>query len=179
MDLGMDLLNRIFFKLLIVPAMLWPGISSSASDDAGPYIGAGYGAYQFEDRGIDQSDSFWKAYVGAMVNSAVGLEVSYVDFSQATDQGSSFEADGYTAGVVLSFPATANLAIYAKGGLLFWDAQSSFVGIRATDDGDDPFYGAGLKFKLNEALDLRVEYERYKIVDVDLDSATAALQFSF
>ena len=143
------------------------------------YVGAGYGAYQFEDNSIDQSDNHWKAYVGTMFNSALGIELAYVDFSRATDQGSSFDADGYSAGLVLNFPMTENFSIYAKGGLYFWDAQSSFAGIRATDDGDDPFYGAGLQFRLNEALDLRIEYERYEIVDIDIDSATAALQFSF
>lgn len=143
------------------------------------YIGAGYGAYQFEENSIDQSDSHWKAYVGTMLGSALGLELAYVDFSRATDQGSSFDADGYSAGLVLAFPMTENFAIYAKGGLYFWDAESNFAGVSANDDGDDPFYGAGLQFRLNDALDLRVEYERYEIVDIDIDSATAALQFSF
>lgn len=143
------------------------------------YIGGGYGAYQFEENSIDSSDSHWKAYLGAMMNSALGLELGYVDFSRASDQGSTFDADGYTAGLVLNFPMTENFAIYAKGGLFFWDAESSFAGISASDDGDDPFYGAGLQFRLNDALDLRVEYERYEIINIDIDSATAALQFSF
>jgi len=143
------------------------------------YIGAGYGAYQFEENSIDSSDSHWKAYLGTMFNSALGIELAHVDFSRASDQGSTFDADGYTAGLVLNFPMTENFAIYAKGGLFFWDAESSFAGISASDDGDDPFYGAGLQFRLNDALDLRVEYERYEIINIDMDSATAALQFSF
>lgn len=143
------------------------------------YLGAGYGAYQFKKSSLDASDSHWKAYLGTMFNSALGIELAYVDFSRASDQSSSFDADGYTAGLVLNFPMTENFAIYAKGGLFFWEAESSFAGINASDDGDDPFYGAGLQFKLNDALDLRVEYERYKIVNIDIDSATAALQFSF
>lgn len=164
-------------SLVVLSALTWPAMGMAA--DAGPYLGAGYGAYQFEDRGIDQSDSFWKGYVGAMINSAVGLELSYVDFSRADDQNASFDADGYGAAVLLSFPATENLALYAKGGVYFWDAQSSFAGLRTNDDGEDPFYGAGLQFRLNEPLDLRVEYERYEIVEVDIDSANVALQFSF
>lgn len=151
----------------------------SATADPETYIGAGYGAYQFEENSIDQSDSYWKGYIGTMFSSAVGMELSFVDFSRATDQGSTFDADGYGAALVLAFPMTENFALYAKGGLYFWDAESSFAGISANDDGDDPFYGAGLKFRLNEALDLRVEYERYEIANIDLDGANASLQFSF
>lgn len=163
--------------LVSLAAFTWPAMAGA--DNAGPYLGAGYGAYQFEDRDIDQSDSFWKAYVGAMINSALGLELSYVDFSRANDQGASFDADGYGAAILLSLPATENLALYAKGGVYFWNAQSRFAGLRANDDGEDPFYGAGLQFKLNEPLDLRLEYERYEIVEVDIDSANVSLQFSF
>lgn len=161
------------------PLMLAGALLLPVAATAETYIGVGYGAYQFEENAIDSSDSHWKGYIGTMFNSALGMELAYVDFSRATDQGSTFDADGYTGGLVLNFPMTENFAIYAKGGLFFWDAESNFAGIRATDDGDDPFYGAGLQFKLNEALDLRVEYERYEIINVDIDSATAALQFSF
>ena len=163
--------------LSAVTALALTPLSTLAEPET--YIGAGYGAYQFEENSIDQSDSHWKAYLGTMFNSAVGMELSYVDFSRATDQGSTFDADGYGAALVLAFPMTQNFALYAKGGIYFWDAESNFAGIRATDDGDDPFYGAGLKFKLSEALDLRVEYERYEIANIDLDSANASLQFSF
>lgn len=143
------------------------------------YIGAGYGVYQFEENDLDESENHWKAYVGTMFNSAVGIELSYVDFDRAQELGSSFDADGYGAGLVLALPVAENFSVYAKGGIFFWDAQSRFAGLTANDDGDDPFYGAGVQFRLNDALDLRVEYERYEIVDIDIDSATAALQFSF
>lgn len=163
-----------YIDLVVAGALLLPVAATAET-----YIGAGYGAYQFEESSFDASDSHWKAYVGTMFNSALGIELAYVDFSRADDQGATFDADGYTTGLVLNFPMTENFAIYAKGGLFFWDAEANFAGIRATDDGDDPFYGAGLQFSLNEALDLRVEYERYEIINVDIDSATAALQFSF
>lgn len=143
------------------------------------YLGAGYGVYQFEENDLDESENHWKAYVGTMFNSAIGIELSYVDFDRASKLGSSFDADGYGAGLILALPVAENFSIFAKGGYFFWDAQSQFAGLRADDDGDDPFYGAGVQFRLNDALDLRVEYERYEIVDIDIDSATAALQFSF
>ena len=173
---GSSLMHRKWITAAVTAVALIP---PSAMADPETYIGAGYGAYQFEENSIDQSDSFWKGYIGTMFNSAIGMELSFVDFSRATDQGSTFDADGYGAALVLAFPMTENLALYAKGGLYFWDAESRFAGISASDDGDDPFYGAGLKFKLNEALDLRVEYERYEISNIDLDAASAALQFSF
>ena len=165
------LLGMAFAAALALPAV--------AHAEPETYIGAGYGAYQFEENDLDESESHWKAYLGTMFNDAVGIELSYVDFSRAEKLGSSFDADGYGAALVLALPVAENFSVFAKGGMFFWDAQSRFAGLRASDDGDDPFYGAGAQFRLNDALDLRLEYERYEIVDIDIDSATAALQFSF
>lgn len=143
------------------------------------FFGAGYGAYQIDENTLDEEDSLWKAYFGSMFNSAVGIELSYVDFARATAQGSSFDADGYGVALLLGVPLSSNFTVYAKGGLYFWDAESNFAGVRTTDDGDDPFYGAGLKFKLGPHLALRVEYERYKLSNVDLDTANLSIQGSF
>lgn len=143
------------------------------------FFGAGYGAYQIDENGLDEEDALWKAYFGSMFNSSVGIELSYVDFERASDQGSSFDADGYGIALLLGAPLSSNFTIYAKGGLYFWDAESNFAGVRATDDGDDPFYGAGLKFKLGQHLALRLEYERYKLSNIDLDTANLSIQGSF
>lgn len=169
-------MHHLTTSLAVATTLLLPAVAQAAPET---YIGAGYGAYQFEENDLDESENHWKAYVGTMFNSAVGIELSYVDFDRAHDLGSSFDADGYSAGLVLALPVAKNFSVYAKGGIFFWDAQSRFAGLTASDDGDDPFYGAGVQFRLNDALDLRVEYERYEIVDIDIDSATAALQFSF
>jgi hypothetical protein len=169
-------MHHLAIGLAVATTLLLPAVTQAAPET---YIGAGYGAYQFEENDLDESENHWKAYVGTMFNSAVGIELSYVDFSRAEALGSSFDADGYGAGLILALPVAENFSVYGKGGIFFWDAQSRFAGLSASDDGDDPFYGAGVQFRLNDALDLRVEYERYEIVDIDIDSATAALQFSF
>lgn len=38
---------------------------------------------------------------------------------------------------------------------------------------------AGLRFNLSQNVDLRVEYERFKLNDTHVDNASAALQLSF
>jgi len=144
------------------------------------FLGAGYGAYKIDETALDERDAFWKAYAGSMFNSAVGIELSYVKFNRVRNTASSFEAHGVGADLLLGIPVAQNLTIYAKGGEYFWNAESSFAGVvAANDDGDDPFYGAGLKFKLNDNLALRLEYERYKISDIDLDTANLSVQASF
>ena len=149
--------------------------------DAQPefFFGGSYGIYQIDENALDEDDSLFKGYFGSMFNSGLGIELSYVDFARASSQGSSFDADGYGVALLFGIPLADNFNIYAKGGLLFWDAESNFAGVSSSDDGDDPFYGAGLKFKLNKNVALRLEYERYKFSNVDVDAATVGIQGSF
>ena len=46
-------------------------------------------------------------------------------------------------------------------------------------DGDDPFGGVGVKLGFNRHVGLRVEYERFDISNIDLDTASAGVQFNF
>ena len=164
------LIRAAFPLAAVVPAAAYP--------DSQFYAGAGYGAYRFKENSLKQDDSLWKAYAGSSINSTFGVELSFVDFARATSQGSTFDADGYGAALVLQLPFPIVTA-YAKGGVYFWDAESNFAGVSASDSGDDPFYGAGVKFSLAPHVALRVEYERYKISDVKLDTANAAVQVNF
>src|SRR5690606_26898493 len=129
------------------------------------YLGAGYGRFDIDEDEFDENDTVWKAYAGFSFNRAVGIEASWVDFNEAREAGNSFEADGWGVSAVLSLPLSENFSLYAKGGQFFWESEARALGIPIDDDGDDPFYGAGAKFRLNDALDLRLEWERYDVAD--------------
>lgn len=145
------------------------------------YAGAGYGRFDINEDEFDENDTVWKAYAGFSFNRAIGIELSWVDFNEAREAGNSFEADGWGAAAVLSLPLSENFSLYGKAGQFFWDSgrrQTGLPGV-VSDDGDDPFYGAGAKFRLNELLDLRLEWERYDVADIDLDTVFVMLQASF
>lgn len=164
-------------SILIASALLIPSMASAAGL-SGPYFGASWGQYRFKDTGLNENDSLWKAYVGGQFNDWLGLEAGYVSMDRAANQGSSFEAEGYTAAAILSIPLAQKSAFYVKGGGFWWDAdRKGSVNVNKKDS--DPFYGAGFRFALSDHFSLRLEYERYQVVETDIDSASIGLQANF
>jgi OOP family OmpA-OmpF porin len=158
--------------LLLAPAIV-------PAQQSGPYLGASYGRYDIKENTLDENDALWKAFLGAQLNPWFGLEAAFVNFDRASNQNSSFETDGWSAAAVLSLPLGTNSALYAKAGEYWWDAKSDFAGLRRDDNGNDPFWGAGLRVGLSPRVGLRVEFERYKVSDIDLDTASIGLQAFF
>lgn len=143
------------------------------------YFGGSWGQYDIEENAFDETDTLWKAFIGTELNHWFGLEAAFVNFDRAREQNSSYEADGWTGAAAVSIPFGGNSALYAKGGAFWWEAQSNFPGVRRDEDGTDPFWGAGLRFGIAEPLSLRVEYERYEVDSIDLDSVSVGLQANF
>lgn len=172
----MRLSQRFVIVALAILAVM-PLVAQAAPPNA--YFGGSYGQYRFDERGLKENDTIWKAFIGGQFNDWFGLEGAFVNFDRAANQGSSFETDGWSAAAVLSVPLGPNSALYAKGGEYWWDAKSNFAGVSANDKGNDPFWGAGLRFGLTNVLHLRLEYERYKVATFDLNSVSVGLQAAF
>jgi hypothetical protein len=147
--------------------------------EPGAYFGGSYGQYRIDESNLKKNDTLWKAFVGGRFGDWFGLEGAFVNFDRASNQSSSFETDGWSAAAVLSAPLGPNSALYAKGGEYRWSAKSDFAGVRRNDDGSDPFWGAGFRFGVTDVLGLRVEYERYKVVDLRLNTISVGLQADF
>lgn len=149
-----------------------------AESQAGGYIGGSIGQSYIEldtssltvPQSFDENDFAFKGFVGYefdLTSITLGVEAQYVNFGAPSGDvlGSQIEvdADGFgafgTAGLDLG-----PLGIYAKYGMISWDASFSVDGFDAgSDDGTDPAYGVGVKFGL-ASLEVRGEYE---IFDVD------------
>ena len=110
-----------------------------------------------------------------------GNYVGYTDFGEVSDQGSTFEAAGIPVSVSAALPISPVFAPYAKLGQLFWDAEGPGTTEAGNQnyDGDDTFYGVGARLGLSQAMDLRLEYERFSLDEADVDMASAALAFNF
>lgn len=145
----------------------------------GLYFGGSAGLYDIKENTLDEQDSFWKAFLGAQFSEWFALEASYVDFNRASNQSSSFEADGLGAAAVVSFPIGPKSAVFGKVGQLWWDANANLGGVQTRSDNSDTFWGAGLKFGLSQSVHLRLEYERYDVANVDLDAASVGVQVTF
>jgi OOP family OmpA-OmpF porin len=168
---------------LVLPVVGLIGLSAvplcAQAERPGAYFGGSYGRYRIDENALKKNDSLWKAFIGTQFNDWFGLEAAFVNFDRASNQNSSFETDGWSAAAVVSLPLGPNSALYAKGGEYWWSAKSNFAGVRRDDNGNDPFWGGGIRFGLSDVLSLRVEYERYKVVNVNLDSISVGLQATF
>lgn len=160
-------------------------------------IGAGYGLTKLKDGDFDEDEAAKKAFAIVKFNEYVGLEAAYIDFDEAGDDVLEIDAKGKSLAVIFEAPIHPAFSLYAKGGQLWWDADASIESsvVSASDDydGDETFWGGGVKFRLAENLDLRVEYERFNFdisrdeidvlqeddIDMDVDFASVNLQFTF
>lgn len=187
----------IKLKALAIPAIMlltFPSVQALA-DAPGAYVGLGYGQYRFEfDNGTDtdfkDETEVLKAYVGGMFTDAVGLELTYLNFDEANDNDINAEIDGWSLAGIFAAPISDSFSVYGKLGWFAWEADYSgrvsagpvFVDVDEDIDGDDIFYGAGVRFGLSDSVSLRFEYDRYELddnIDPDLDILSANLQFGF
>ncbi|HEX7026177.1 MAG TPA: outer membrane beta-barrel protein [Gammaproteobacteria bacterium] len=181
---------------LAFPAALLLAFSSMhAFADPGAYVGLGYGQYSFEfqddSTGFDDDREVIKVFAGGQFSEAFGLELTYLDFDEAHDSDINAEIEGWSLAGVFSAPLADNFAIYGKLGWFSWETDVRgrlggtgpvLIEIDESIDGDDLFYGAGVRIGLSDAIALRLEYDRYEIdeeIDPELDILSANLQFGF
>ena len=134
---------------------------------------------------FDDDVSTGKGFVGIELLPWLGLEGQYIYLGETEESGFELSGDVYTAAVVLSLPLASDFfTIFAKGGMAWWDVELD--GPRGFDrgwDGDNVFYGAGVKFKVLPHLYIRAEYERIPVdkdnFEINFDLASAGLQFTF
>lgn len=158
------------------------------------YAGAGWGQYRLEfdddrlDSDFDDDQNAYRLYFGGQFTETLGAEISVYEFDDTEDIGLDTELEGASIAGTFSAPVWEDrFSIFGKLGWFFWEAD-----VRGTlaaapfgtqeYDGDDFFYGMGLKFGLADAIDLRVEYDRFELEDdfePDLDYASASIQFNF
>jgi hypothetical protein len=123
---------------------------------------------------FDESDFAWKAFGGYNFDVAFmdfAIEGGYVDLgapSGTSPLGSSIGLDvaGWDVFALAGFKL-GPVGLFAKAGMISWDADSSFDGMDAGgDSGSDPAYGVGARFTLG-GFEIRGEYEMFDISEAD------------
>lgn len=158
-------------------------------------IGAGYGLTKLKDGDFKEDEAAKKVFALVKFNEYIGLEASYIDFDEAGNDVLTLDADGKSLAIIFEAPINEVFSLYAKGGQLWWDADSSVSALNASGsyDGDEGFWGGGAKFRLTDNLDIRVEYERYDFkisrdeidvlqpddINMNVDFVSVNLQFTF
>lgn len=168
------------------------GSMAAQADPPEVYAGVGWGQYKLQfdddrfDTDFDDDNDAWRFFFGGQFTDTLGAEISLYEFDDTEDVGLTTELEGASIAGTFSAPVWEDrFDIFGKLGWFFWEADvNDQVGPFGTQDydGDDFFYGVGLKFQLADAFDLRVEYDRFELQDTfepDLDYASASLQFNF
>lgn len=153
--------------------------------EPGFYVGGGVGYFRVDEQdffgpgdNLDDDRVSLKAYAGGDILPWLSAEAGYVNFGEIGN-GSTLEGDGWTVAAIGQLPI-GNFAPYAKVGYMWWDADRAAPGIPIENrDGHDWFGGLGLRFALTQALDMRIEYERYQMDDADIDMGSINLQLTF
>lgn len=161
---------------------------------AEPYVGFGYGQYQLEfdtDTDLDDFDDdqdAWRIFGGMQLTDALGAEISLYDFDSAGNTSLSTDLEGASIAALFHAPIIDDrFSLFAKIGWFFWEAEveTTIPGdpVLSSDfDGNDLFFGAGLRIGFSDAFALRLEYDRFELeedIEPDLDYASASLEFKF
>jgi OOP family OmpA-OmpF porin len=199
--------TRIMHKKLIASAVAALGLLSTGSalaqsdynapwrGDFWGYVGVSGGESKFRANcpevnvfRCDTRDTGWKVYGGGQINRIFGLEVGYTDFGRISAAGGETSAWAVPISLTAGVPLGDRFNIFAKGGGVFsrtdvrTDLNDTF-----SENGDRNgwgwTYGAGLAFNVTRNLQIRADWDRYKLDFVggrrDIDLATAGLQWRF
>lgn len=153
-----------------------------AGADSGFYIGGSAGDASVESGQFDESDSAFKLIggfnFGIIPLVDVAVEASYVDFGKPSRNNSSIEVTGLDAfGLAgLSF---GPFGVFAKAGMISWDADTTAGTTSGSDSGTDPAYGLGARFALGP-VSVRAEYELFDLKDdVDIELLSVGATYTF
>lgn len=160
-------------------------------------VGGGYGLTKLKDGDFDEDEAAKKVFAVVKFNEYIGVEAAYIDFDESGNGALDIDLKGKALNLILELPVSQSFSVYAKGGQMWWDADTNIDTsefITSNDyDGNETFWGLGAKFRLAEHLDLRIEYERFNFeisrneinvlqpndINMDVDFASVNLQFTF
>jgi OOP family OmpA-OmpF porin len=172
--------QKIYLSTLCA-ALLSMSVSSGAlaAEENGFTIGVNYGqteAKKYCDNiaNCDDSDNGPRIEIGYDFNKNWGVELGYTSFGTEFDldtsegEGSARvtqKANAITLSAIGSVPVNEWFGVFARLGYARYDTNNngSIDGVRVDDEnGNSPYWGAGVKFTLSEQFALRVEYQNYR-----------------
>ena len=135
----------------------------------------------------DKRDTGFKIYAGGKMNDFLGLEVGYTDFGKVAASGGETEAWAIPLSLVAGAPLGSRFGIFGKLGGVYGRTDVSASGSTLLETGHKNgwgwTYGAGATFAITPAMQIRADWDRYKLDFVggerDVDMLSAGFQFRF
>ncbi|MGL5813008.1 MAG: OmpA family protein [Aeromonas sp.] len=133
--------------------------AAHASDDI--YFGAGVGATHFNGlnkiNGVNTGEEDAAAaniFAGYNFNEYFGSELGYQYTGRGNTDGNRYESQGATLSGIARLPLGENFSLFGEAGA-YWGHTD---GLGTSDSKVSPLAGAGLTYKVNDALDLQARY---------------------
>lgn len=167
---------RFIFALIAASAF---AISPAVAEDGGFYVGAGVGDFGIDLGPVDGSDTGFKLFGGYLFNKNFGVELEYLDGGTADFGPVGIDVSGFNLSGIGILPVGEKFNLFAKLGMLFWDASLSGKG-GGDDSGEDFSWGIGAGYSFTDQFGMRLEYQGFEIEDtdtVDLLSVGASWKF--
>lgn len=135
----------------------------------------------------DRKDTAWKVYGGGKFSDVIGLEVGYTDFGKIRASGGETDAWAANVSLVAGLPIGDRFNIFAKGGGVYGRTDVKASASSLLDVGHKTgwgtTYGVGAALGLTRTVQVRVDWDRYKLDfaggrrDIDLLSAGVQMRF--
>jgi opacity protein-like surface antigen len=136
----------------------------AVAQDSGFYVGAGIGDFGIDVGGFDASDTGYKVFGGYRFIDYLALEAEYLDGGTVEDAGLEIDVSGFNVSAVGILPLGERFDVFAKLGMLFWDADTNGLG---SDSGEDFSWGIGGGFHFTDQFGMQLEYQGFEIEDTD------------
>jgi hypothetical protein len=151
----------------------------------------------------DRNATGLKFFGGRQINSHFAIEGQFqgldkvkgqftgtVDGPEGASGTSSYESTGLGIAAVGILPITKDFSAFGKLGLMHWSSSMTTSAVVGTfspvmvsrtvkDNGNDAYYGLGLKYDLTPGAGLRLEWERSRIHSGNNDLLSANIVFGF
>ena len=112
-------------------------------------------------------------------NKRVSLEAGYTDFGTVGDSNNEYEVTAAQFSAVGYVPLTEYAGIYGRAGVERIRVEGNTTVGNTQISGSvyetNPYYGAGAYYDLTENIDVRVEYQRHEVFEVDVDTINAGI----
>lgn len=163
-------------KLTVALLGLTLSLTANVYADEGLTFGAsvGYVNIENDDPGFnfDATDTGYKFFASYTASSYLGIEGGYIDFGSPEDIIGGFpgeiDASGWNLYGVGNVPLAGGVDLFAKAGIIAWEADSIIDGILVdTDDGTDLALGLGARWNSEGSFGLRAEIDWFDIDEAD------------
>ncbi len=165
--------KRIRISLAPAVLLLASPIVIAASDNAGPYVGAGIGQSRIKQacgEGVvscSKSDTGYKLLAGYRLNSSLALEGSYMGFGKVKRSSERADAElkmhALTLAAVGSMPLTESAALQGKLGVFHAKSKYTLTSgdfrISESHGGNGVLVGMGASYALTKNMEARLDYD--------------------